>query len=181
MLSLFFENLTKFPIQKAFFEPTLRVCKKVLHKEANFLSKEASFALSRASRNSGGISLILVSDQEIRRLNASYRNKNTTTDVLTFSFLEGAPFPSHSLIGEIYISVDTALMQAEALGHDVRWELQILFIHGVLHAFGFEHENDGQEAEVMRRIEAVIAKKLSFYCHPEGGAVALGDRDNRRI
>ncbi|MBI5754591.1 rRNA maturation RNase YbeY [Candidatus Peregrinibacteria bacterium] len=153
MLYLILNNTTQFSIQKIFFDHILQTCKKILRKEASYFSKNIF---------SGTLTLILVSDQKIRRLNKIHRKQDSATDVLTFSFLEGMTFPPHNEIGEIYLSMDRAKAQAQIMGHDMFDELRILFIHGVLHAFGFEHENGGREAQVMHDLEKKILEKLEI-------------------
>lgn len=147
MLTLVFKNTTAFPASKAFFEKILQHCAKMLRAHAPHLQKYIA---------SGTLELILVSDIEIRRLNKAYRHKDTATDVLTFSFLEGMTFPPHKAIGEMYISIDRAKRQAKDHGHALDRELKILFIHGVLHAFGFDHEKGRKEAKIMQNLESAI-------------------------
>lgn len=86
------------------------------------------------------ISLVFVSDAEIKKLNARHRAKNEPTDVLSFSFLEGDDWPSDGCIGEIIISVDTLRKQAKAQKHALHEEARVLFVHGLLHVLGYDHE-----------------------------------------
>lgn len=85
----------------------------------------------------GQVGLIIVNDKKIHELNKKYRKKNRPTDVLSFPYGSG--------IGDIYISVDTAKKQAKERGHGLNKELDILFVHGLLHLFGFGHKNDKEE------------------------------------
>jgi probable rRNA maturation factor len=101
------------------------------------------------------IELIFVNDEEIRELNKTYRNKDKATDVLSFP-LEEAPFAP---LGSIIISVDTAKRVAKDLGHSVEDEIKLLFIHGLLHLLGYDHEVDNGE---MREKEEELIKKFNL-------------------
>lgn len=99
----------------------------------------------------GWINLVFLKDSKIRELNRDYRNKDKATDVLSFRYLESAGDvinEDFDVIGEIFISLDTARRQADEKGHDLNKEIQILFVHGLLHILGFDHETDQEEEEM---------------------------------
>ncbi len=98
-----------------------------------------------------GVTVVLVSDRKIRELNRTYRGRNRATDVLSFSY------DDESYLGDIIISVETALRQAQEEGHSLERELSILVIHGFLHLLGYDHETDHGE---MRALERELWKKL---------------------
>jgi probable rRNA maturation factor len=93
------------------------------------------------------------SDRELRRLNATFRHKDSPTDVLSFP---GEAGPEGQHLGDIAISVPTARRQAEAAGHPVARELRILLLHGVLHCLGHDHETDGG---AMERLEGQLRRR----------------------
>jgi len=102
------------------------------------------------------ISIVFTDDSEIRELNASYRDKDYPTDVLSFSQLEGDDEISSAptSLGDVVISVETAERQAEKDGRPINEELLRLLIHGILHLFGYDHENvSEEEAGRMRELE----------------------------
>ena len=101
------------------------------------------------------IELILTTDEEIQELNKIHRQKNKPTDVLSFPLenLPGMP------LGSIIISVDTAKKGAMELGHSVEDEIKLLFIHGLLHLLGYDHEIDNGE---MREKEKEIIEKFNL-------------------
>ena len=87
------------------------------------------------------IGITFVNDEEIRKLNTSYKSKDNPTDVLAFEYdnqSEFLPLSESFHLGDVVISVDTARMQAEDLNHDIKKELQILTIHGILHLTGYD-------------------------------------------
>ncbi len=90
----------------------------------------------------GILNVIFVNDDYIQSLNKSYRKKDAPTDVLSFGYLDSSDFKDTELIGEIYISVPIAKKQAKDYKHSLQDELNRLFVHGVLHIFGHDHEAD---------------------------------------
>ena len=85
------------------------------------------------------VSCILTHDAHIRQLNKKYRNRDKTTDVLSFE-LSDAIHPEAHYCGEIYISVDRARQQAKTHNRSLQAEITHLTIHGTLHLLGFEHD-----------------------------------------
>jgi probable rRNA maturation factor len=90
--------------------------------------------------------LRLTDDAELRALNAQFRDKDETTDVLSFAseeFVDGVFQPRHAEpvfhLGEIYISMPLCERQALEHGHSVDAELTLLTVHGALHLLGFDH------------------------------------------
>lgn len=96
--------------------------------------------------------LIFVEDAQIREINRTSRDMDKTTDVLSFPI----DFPGSPLIGTVVISLETARRAAEELGHDYEAEIKLLFIHGLLHLLGFDHETDN--GEMRKKEEALIAE-----------------------
>lgn len=103
----------------------------------------------------GILNVVFVNNPYIQSLNRQYRNKDEITDVLSFSYLNTTDFPDTGLIGEIYISVDTAEKQASYYEHDLQSELYKLFIHGFLHIFGYDHEKE-DDYKIMEGLEREI-------------------------
>jgi len=115
------------------------------------------------------LSIVLVDDQEIRRLNREYRGIDQSTDVLSFAqqetihpqFLQPHPesksFPL--ILGDVILSVETTQKQAEEHGNSFEKELDFLLIHGILHLLGYDHHTD-HDARVMERLEQEILRHL---------------------
>lgn len=109
-----------------------------------------------------GVSVVIVGDKEIKKINKEYRRKNKPTDVLSFGFLEKKDIFQKikgDIIGEIFISAETAEKQAEKLKHSTEKECLILFVHGFLHILGFDHKKN-KEASVMQKLEQKILLKM---------------------
>jgi probable rRNA maturation factor len=90
----------------------------------------------------GVLNVVFVTDAYIKALNKSYRDKDEPTDVLSFNYKEGGTSEYSDLIGEIYISVDTAKRQADKYSNSLEDELKKLFTHGFLHIHGYDHIKD---------------------------------------
>ena len=101
------------------------------------------------------IELILTNDEEIKELNKIHRNKDKATDVLSFPLEDIPGMP----LGSIVISVDTAKKGAKEFGHSIEDEIKLLFIHGLLHLLGYDHEIDNGE---MRKKEKEIIEKFNL-------------------
>jgi probable rRNA maturation factor len=99
------------------------------------------------------LTVLLCGDATMRRLNARYRGKDRTTDVLSFPS-GGEVLPDgRRPLGEIAIAVPQAARQARAAGHSLARELRVLALHGYLHLLGYDHEvDDGTMARLQARL-----------------------------
>lgn len=111
--------------------------------------------LSALGESRAVLSVEFIGDHRMRRLNAQYRGRNMTTDVLAFAMRE-APGPSSALLGDVVISVPQAVRQAVEQEHSIQQELATLLIHGILHLLGYDHERSEIEARRMRRKEHAL-------------------------
>lgn len=93
------------------------------------------------------VGVSFVDDQEMRALNLAWRGMDRSTDVLSFSALEGeAVFGAEDFLGDLVISLERASAQAREHGHSLREEVAVLVSHGLLHLLGLDHERDDDEA-----------------------------------
>ncbi len=117
--------------------------------------------LSAIGESRSELSIALVDDPEIKELNARWRNRRESTDVLSFSQIEG-DFADHraGLLGDVVISVETAAAQAATRHRGLDEEVTRLLIHGVLHLIGHDHVKDA-EALLMRAEERRIWRELN--------------------
>lgn len=103
---------------------------------------------------SAQIDIQIITDRTMLKMNTQYRNKRTTTDVLSFSYLEsGLPVFAHEPVGEICISHHKAAAQARENGLTLADELCVLAVHGALHVMGYDHERSAREETAMHRAE----------------------------
>ena len=123
------------------------------------LAKLARCVIAAAGEPAAQLSVLLVGDRRMRRLNRLYRGRDYPTDVLAFPMRE-AGGPASPLLGDVVISLPQAIRQAEGDGHSLDHELATLLIHGTLHLIGYDHERGGREAERMRRKERAIMRQV---------------------
>uniref|UniRef100_A0A7C5T026 Endoribonuclease YbeY n=1 Tax=Thermocrinis ruber TaxID=75906 RepID=A0A7C5T026_9AQUI len=134
------------------------VKKKVKGVESKLLSKIAHRALEVLGLSKVELSIALVSDAQIKRLNKLYRNKDKPTDVLSFPI--GEKVEDWLILGDIVISVDTAKRQAQEFGYSLEEELKRLLVHGLVHLLGYDHELGGEEEKKFFELEEFVLKGL---------------------
>jgi len=111
------------------------------------------------------ISVTVVDDQKIREINREYRNKDAVTDVISFALeddedifmtldMEEEDIPRD--LGDIFLSYDKAVEQAEEYGHSVDRELGFLLVHGFLHLNGYDHMTEADEKEMFSLQEEIL-------------------------
>ena len=116
--------------------------------------KIAKIAADMENYESGTVSVALIRNDEIRELNKKFRNKNESTDVLSFPMDE-------KIWGDIIISVDKVIEQAEEYGHSIKRELTYLYTHGILHLLGYDHKEDSDK-KIMRQKEEEILSEFGL-------------------
>jgi probable rRNA maturation factor len=98
----------------------------------------------------GELSLVIVGDVEIADLNQRYLQRTGPTNVIAFPMQEGAFSDiTPGLLGDVVISADTARKEALEAGLPAQRRFDALLVHGILHLFGYDHENDADNARVM--------------------------------
>lgn len=125
-------NLTREKIDTGFLEDVQKAAQKVLGK-----------------KGMEDISLVFVCDGRMQGLNKKFRKKDKTTDVLSFDELN-----------EIFICLPQAKRQAKLLKTGLKSELTRLFVHGIVHLKGFDHEKSAKDAERMFAVEKKILNKI---------------------
>jgi probable rRNA maturation factor len=161
---------------------------------ARRLRTDANQLLLLLALEESELSIVLTDDRGIRRLNRAFRGKNKATDVLSFPQSDGANgdeiadghastskrrgakavdvAPPPCLLGDIVISVETAIGQACALGVHPAERMRTLLIHGVLHLLGYDHERSAAEARRMFTRERELA--ASFGLASAAAVIAPG-------
>ena len=111
------------------------------------------------------ISVSLVDNEFIHKMNRDYRGIDRPTDVISFAFLDNedreALYKSKEpvCLGDIYISVDKAKEQAKEYGHSLKRELSFLFVHGLLHLLGYDHMTEEDEKVMFRLQDEILPKE----------------------
>ena len=104
-------------------------------------------------------SIVLTDDETIHFYNREYRNVDRPTDVLSFPADEGDELlaPPDGFLGDIMISVPTAVRQGAELGHSTERELAFLTVHGMLHLLGYDHMVPEDEEVMLARQREIMA------------------------
>ena len=105
------------------------------------------------------LSVILVDDDFIQRINKEYRHIDNSTDVISFAFLDDDEGLNNNEIidlGEIIISTEHAKKQAEEYKHTLKREMSFLFVHGLLHLLGYDHQNIEEEKKMFSLQEEIL-------------------------
>ncbi len=110
------------------------------------------------------ISVTFVDNRRIQELNKQYRDKD---DVLSFPMGENGEYDIDEdngckILGDIVISMERAMEQAELYGHSLQREVAYLTVHSMLHLLGYDHEASGLEAVHMREKEEAVLIKLGL-------------------
>lgn len=144
-MSLFISYSTNFPISDSLEEK--------LNKALSYIFKEEGITDS-------SINLKILTDEDIKELNKKFRNKNTTTNVLSFSNEDVSKSITGNL-GDIAISYE--FVKRESKEHKKNFDDHMIhmLVHGVYHILGFDHEND-EMADIMETKEAKLLKKLDI-------------------
>lgn len=111
------------------------------------------------------VSVSFVDNNEIRRLNKIYRDKDKSTDVLSFPLGENGVYDINNetgacLLGDVVISMETAVKQARIYGHSLEREVGFLTVHSMLHLLGYDHETSALDAAKMHEKEELILESL---------------------
>jgi probable rRNA maturation factor len=140
----------------------------MIHIESDFsfpeelLERAAHAALEHEDESrEADLSIVLTDNEHLQELNLNYLGIDAPTDVLSFPASETDPESGARYIGDILISVPRAQSQAEAAGHPLESEVQLLVVHGVLHLLGHDHA-DPEEKSRMWKAQAEILNSLGL-------------------
>ncbi len=114
---------------------------------SRLIQRAAQAALAHQSKD-GDVSIILADDAKLQELNRQYLGIDAPTDVLSFPSLEIDPDAGGAYLGDILISIPRAQEQANAAGHPLASEVQLLVVHGVLHLLGHDHATRSEKARM---------------------------------
>ena len=106
------------------------------------------------------LSLLLVSRDHIKQLNARFANEDHATDVLAFPMMEEDDEET-SLLGDVVVCPEVARENAVRLQHSLSKELDTLIVHGTLHLLGYDHQTDEERTRMTARVEQVVDSFIS--------------------
>jgi probable rRNA maturation factor len=107
------------------------------------------------------LTVVLVDDLEITRLNRQYLRHNRPTNVISFPMMDGTPESLRSrVLGDVVISAETAQRDAGEAGEKTGDEILFLMIHGILHLTGYDHEGSAAERRKMETKEKEFFERL---------------------
>ena len=113
------------------------------------------------------VDVTLVNDEQIKEMNLQFRNIDSSTDVLSFPLGQDGEYDENPetgalMLGDIVISVEHALAQADLYGHGIEREIAFLTVHSMLHLLGYDHEAGGLEQTIMREKEESVLDALGL-------------------
>ena len=131
-------------------------------KLAPLLRKAALSALAGVKKK-GEVGLVIVADEEIKRLNRTFLSHTGTTDVIAFNHPEPAFVPPGETapFGDIYICLPQARRQADKMGHSLETELLILAVHGALHLSGMDDATAPLRRKMNERTVSLLNKLVT--------------------
>ena len=120
--------------------------------------------LIKSLKQTFGLNLVIVSKSTIRRLNKKWLGKDKATDVLSFPLLDWQSMSTDVIhshngrqeLGDIFIAYEVAVEQAKEYKHSLNRELAFLFVHGMLHVLGFDHQNKTAEKDMFGRQRRIL-------------------------
>lgn len=133
--------------------------------EANEKAIETAVETVLKAENQSGnyeVSVSFVSNEEIRSLNKDFRNVDSETDVLSFPMDDDDEFDGVIILGDIVLSTQRIIEQANEFGHSLERETIYLTVHSMLHLLGYDHMTTSEKEE-MRQREKEIMKELQLF------------------
>jgi len=103
------------------------------------------------------LSILFTDDKHIFQLNSQYLGRNSPTNVLAFPMKYGPPPDiESSMLGDVVVSVDTAIRESDETGEPLNETICRLLIHGILHLLNYDHEGSPGEAKRMEKEETTV-------------------------
>jgi probable rRNA maturation factor len=125
---------------------------------AELVERAARATLDLSGAPDADLTLFLTGDERIRLLNRDFLGIDAPTDVLSFPADEPDPETGRRYLGDVVLSVPRAAEQAEARGHALAAEVQLLVVHGMLHLLGHDHAGAEEKARMWAAQSEVLAR-----------------------
>ncbi|MGQ9706262.1 MAG: rRNA maturation RNase YbeY [bacterium] len=115
------------------------------------------------------VNIIFTTDENISKLNTEFFGIGGPTDCIAFPYEPGEFVDENkrNLIGDVFISVDTAKIQAEELGHSLTEELATLIVHSILHLIGYNDDTEEDRIKMEKKTDFIVEKVMSKYMEEE--------------
>lgn len=129
--------------------------------DEELIKKVLLFAMNKEKLSNTCFDVIFVDDEYIHELNKNYRGIDRVTDVITFALEDEKNVINGSdvrMLGDIYISIPKARLQAKEYGHSFRREISFLAVHGFYHLLGYDHMKKSDEEIMFAKQEEVLAE-----------------------
>jgi len=123
--------------------------------------ERAALAVLEHQSTEGDLTIVLTDNAQLRDLNRQYLGIDAPTDVLSFPASETDPETARRYLGDIIISVPRAGEQAQAAGHTLEAEVQLLAVHGALHLLDYDHAENEEKAR-MWKAQAEVLERLGL-------------------
>lgn len=143
MIKVDIYNKTAGKINNSIFLKLLKKCEKVLAKAKIYPPGKIYF-----------MELTIINEKEMKILNHAFRGQAKSTDVISLSYFDKKM--KDNFAGEIFICLEYAKRQAVILGNTLNFELQFLFIHGLLHLFGLDHKKKSEAKRMNDLTEKIL-------------------------
>ncbi|QDY87519.1 rRNA maturation RNase YbeY [Mycoplasma anserisalpingitidis] len=104
------------------------------------------------------VDLTIVNNEEIQKLNKEYRGKDYATDILSFDFGNDGLYDTLPFVhlGELVVSYEKVIAQANEFNHSVKREFCYLFTHGLVHLMGYDHEEENERIEMNKIVDEIF-------------------------
>ena len=136
----------------------------IVVKELDVLEKYVNYVVDKLNIKDAIFNIILVDEDKILELNKNYRGIDRVTDVISFALEDGSNFhnPVARMLGDIYICIPVAYLQAKEYGHSNIREICFLATHGILHLLGYDHMKEEDE-KVMFSLQEELLNGYEIY------------------
>lgn len=126
--------------------------------DLKYIKKLSNFTLKKEKVTNGIVNIIMVDEDEIKKINNEYRNIDKVTDVISFALEdnEELSFEFGRLLGDIYICIPRMKRQALDYGHSQQREISFLTVHGLLHLLGYDHMEKADEEIMFKEQELIL-------------------------
>jgi len=126
--------------------------------ELKTVEELVNFVVEKENLSNCVFNIIITDNEYIHKINKEYRGIDRPTDVISFALEDNTDFiePEFRVLGDIYISLDKALEQANEYGHSFLREICFLTVHGLLHLLGYDHMNESDEKVMFSKQDAIL-------------------------